>query len=305
MFIGENRVVDSVLTLRHDRFLKPRPDRTIIYCSDLLDIDYIKSLYSKYQINTQGFEFYHDRDLLAQHPDGDLLKNDRFINSLIIPWYLKQQFYKLMALDMCDDDYVLIADCDRFCVQPYEYFNHGNPVLFGIGADPGKSTTTPGVDGDGHSVHCYYYMTYLTGIKDFYKGCWASEFLPITKLQWTELKTHIEKHCGLPLVETILTLLKNRDGNRNAYDFSEYCLLAQWLLRYNDTQVINPIQIGLEDVIYREIKDRNFSTVIHMPGNGFSIDVSQFHTLGISRHEPFTFEDIDYIYNTLSLVLPS
>jgi hypothetical protein len=255
----------------------------------------------KYQIDTQGFEFYHDRDLLAQHPDGNLLSNDRFINSFIIPWYLKQQFYKLMALDICNDSHVLIADCDRFCVQPYEYFDHGSPVLFGIGADPAKSATTRGIDGDGHPEHCYHYITRLTGIEDFYKGTWASEFFPITKLQWTALKEHIEKHCGLPWVTAILTSLRSK----NAYDFSEYCLLAQWILQYSDTQVINPVQIGLEDVIYHQIKDRNFSTAIHMPGNGSVVNVSQFHTLGISRHEPFTLEDIDYIYNTLASVLPS
>ena len=299
MFIGENRIIDSVLTLRYDRFLSPRPDRTIIYCSDLLDIDYIRSLYRKYQINTQGFEFYHDRDLLAQHADGHLVKNDRFITH----WYLKQQLYKLMALDMCNDNHVLIADCDRFCVQPYQYFEHDNPVLFGIGSDITNLVNYSEIYNQafGHPNECYRYITQLTGMQDFYKGGWASEFLPITKSQWIDLKIHIEKYCKTSWVTAILTAL--RCGN--SYDFSEYCLLAQWLLQYNGTQVINPIQIGLEDVIYRQIKDRNFSTVICMPGNGALIDVRQFRTLGISRHEPFTFEDIDYIYNTLALVLPS
>jgi hypothetical protein len=301
MFIGENRVIDSVLTLRYDRFLSPRPDRTIIYCSDLLDIEYIKSLYRKYQIDTQGFEFCHDRDLLAQHPSGDLVKNDCFIRH----WYLKQQLYKLMALDICNDSHVLIADCDRFCIQPYQYFDHENPVLFGIGSDitnlANYSKAQYEQGAFGHPTECYRYITQLTGIQDFHKGNWASEFLPITKSQWSELKIHIEKYCKTSWVTAILTVLQHG----NSYDFSEYCLLAQWLLQYNGTQVINPIQIGLEDVIYRQIKDRNWSTVICMPGNGALIDISQFRTLGISRHEPFTFEDIDYIYNTLALVLPS
>ena len=291
MFIGENRVNDSILTLRYDKFLKPRPDRTIIYCSDLLDIDYIKSMYDRYQIDTQGFEFCYDRDLLSQHTNGDL------VTSCKHSWYIKQQLYKLIALYLCDDDHVLIADCDTFCVRPYEYFDHGSSVVFGDGADTKKSTTqTP----NGHPEDCYKSITYLTGINDFRTGCWATEYMPITKSQWNDLKNYIQNHCNLSWVAAILESF----NHCRAYDFSEYCLLAQWLLRYNDTQVISFTHVGLDGERYKQIKNKTLTTNFKMY-NGDRYNIDQLHAVRISRHAPFTLEDIDYIYNTLASVLPS
>jgi len=291
MFIGENRVIDSILSLRYDRFLNPRPEHTIIYCSDLLDLEAIKSLYLQYEIDTRGFEFCHDRDLLSQHTDGKLVASCRH------SWYIKQQLYKLMALDICNDSNILITDCDAFCVQPYEYFNNSNPVLIGIGVDTTKSVTR---NPTGHPEDCYKFITDLTRINNFRVGLWALEFLPITKSLWIDLKNHIQGHSQLPWVAAIL---KSFDCYR-PYDFSEYCLLAQWMLQYSDTQVINIERIELDGERYDQIKNRTLTTNFKMY-NGNWYNINQLHAVRISRHAPLTFEDADYIYNTLALSLPS
>jgi len=248
-------------------------------------------MYDQYQIDTQGFEFCYDRELLAQHIHGDLVKRSNH------SWYIKQQLYKLIALDLCNDDHVLISDCDAFCVQSYEYFNNSNPVLIGIGIDVTKSTTQKPT---GHPEDCYKSITYLTGINDFRVGLWALEFLPVTKSIWVDLKTHIQNHCNLPWIEAIL---KSFDHYR-AYDFSEYCLLVQWMLQYSDPSVIAIERIELDGYIHDRIKNKTLSTKFRLY-NGNQYNINQLHAVRISRHAPLTLEDIDYIYNTLALDLPS
>ena len=90
MFVGIGRIADAILTLKFDKFLDPLPTKTIVYYHP--DIIGIKEIFDEY-VDTSTFEFVNDAEILVNNPQIELLD----------PWH-KQQFIKLIAVDLCTDD---------------------------------------------------------------------------------------------------------------------------------------------------------------------------------------------------------
>ena len=316
LFIGENRVNDSILTLLHDRFLCPVPDQTLIYCSDRLDIESIKSLYSERKIDIQNFKFFYDKELLSNHPYGSIVNNFSDPSGVWIDWYIKQQLYKFLALDLCNTEYVLIQDCDTFCIKPYRYFINGEPSVFGSTSEKITMPIPMSLEYDdilrkqagGHGSHWNYtndhyrYFNYLTGSTEVYQGIWISEFMPIKKTQWIDLKTQIESNCKLPWMESLFaSFIYGHHNGWKLHNFVEYTVLAQWLLTYENTTTITQLRAGLDGDMWNHVKNRSMS--LNFQTSHSYKDISYFDVMCISRHQPFTLEDIDYIYSQLQLRL--
>jgi Family of unknown function (DUF6492) len=201
MFVGLNRVADAILTLKFDKFLDPLPTKTTIYYHPgVVDI---KETFDQY-IDTSRFEFVSDAEIINKHP---------MIESLD-PWH-KQQLIKLIAVDSCTDDIMIIADADMFNIVPYRYWDNG-PVLY----------YRPAHSNDTDLVGWNYYFENLTGMTAKKDMVFISEFLPLRRTDWTSLREHIEKHTGKNWVQALVDMLKG-------ISFSEYTLLANWMLSIN------------------------------------------------------------------------
>jgi len=107
------------------------PEQTIIYLepiprdNPLFGVD-LFALYRSFGINT-------DRFCLILDPPVDPDANFRQFG----PW-IGQQLLKLMAIDACTDDEILLQDADTFAVRPYHYFKENETITFVL---PGETHT--------------------------------------------------------------------------------------------------------------------------------------------------------------------
>ena len=216
MFIGNNRIPDATLCLKYDRFLIPQFDKTIIYHQP--PVADIVSAFTRYNIDLAHIQFVSDNELIQQF-------NSTEFKSLI-DWllhenhaWIRQQFFKLMALDVCNDSHIVISDCDSIRICPHEYLVDGLPVLY-LDND---YTSNPGQWGPSFQD--------LTGIEPDPHNVFVSEFFPILKTDWQALCKLIESRSGLPwmmsLQQQIIT--RGRESHQGL-NFSEYQFLGNWLM---------------------------------------------------------------------------
>lgn len=214
------RVADLLLTLKFDRFLYPRPDKTyIFYGPQDLDLD-LDQMLNEHNIDTSTFEIMPDRHMW----------NNRALEVDIYQFggWIGQQLIKFLSLDLVDyQDCVLIQDCDTFNVQPYTWITNNCPQLY----------VRENTD---HSVGYYEYVKKFTGQERQVPHCFVSEFMPVLKTDWIELKNQIEsiyQQSWLTAMhgQFVVDSAKHRNPNPLLPPiwFSEYELLGNWAVYKN------------------------------------------------------------------------
>ena len=243
MFVGSDKIVDSIITLQFDRFLSPVPEHTIVYLGSILDtmrcrrnpIDLL-SVYKQHGIDTDKFTVVHDIDLLKQYQRLDLYGAFNF--------WIRQQLIKFMAVDSCRADQILIQDSDILLTKPYCYFENEQPVPFIF-----PNTT--------HSPDYYKFVRKITGHTRQTNACFVTDFMPLRYIDWLSLKKYIEQTYSQDWLSAIINMFKQEPDD---FRFSEYEVLGNWLMLDNcDLKTIVQHNYMLQDRQAQMIKDKNFN----------------------------------------------
>ena len=223
MFVGTDRISDLCLCLQFDHFLTPAFDKTIVYHRS--PQQEVTAALDRFQIDYNNFEFVQDavfeqtvRSLGYQREINWLTANDDMA-------WIRQQFYKLLALDLCTDEQVVISDSDSFRIVPHTYFVDGVPVLYhdnDFVNDPATWGTV---------------FEELTGLPTT-KTVYVSEFFPILKSDWRACTALIEQRSGKHWLQSFIDALQRTSTDQGLH-FSEYQFLSNWILhlRPNTPQV--------------------------------------------------------------------
>lgn len=212
-FVADTRIADSILTLKFDHFLDPQPDQTYVCLGSVKPIDLLK-IYQDHGIDTSKMKIIYDHELISRsaNPGFDYRKFGGWIN---------QQFLKLLALDQVNSDRVLIQDCDTFSLVPYQYFDESTPRYYVI-----ENTT--------QSLEYYQYVKTFTGKQRQTDHCFVTEFMPVLKKDWIELKDQLEQTHGCNwLMAFDQVFSADRKNNPGQIWFSEYELLGNLGLQKN------------------------------------------------------------------------
>lgn len=273
MFVGANRIVDSIITLQFDKFLQPKPERTTIYLGSIIDpahcwrctID-ILALYRQHGIDTSTFSIVHDIDLLNQYGQFGLYGTFNF--------WIRQQLIKFMAVDSCDSEQILIQDSDILLTKPYCYFNNGEPVPFVV---PDTS----------HSPGYYEFVKKFTGQPRQTSGCFVTDFMPLRRTDWVSLKKHVEQTYSQDWLLAMINMFKQEP---NDIMFSEYEVLGNWLMLTNpNLKTVIQRNYLLKDCKVQMIRDKNFNDSEYNPDYHNAVAIKLYN-----RTCQLDFGDIEY-----------
>jgi len=225
-FIGEGRIADAVLTLQFEYNLDPLPNKTVIHHKPAEEE--IKRVFDQYNIDYSKFSFVQDQVLLDQFYKNTNCNLEKIIKVTELHSWVVQQLLKLSALDLCEDKQVVISDCDVLHLRTRQYFKNNQPCLL--------------VSDDIKDPIWDFIVQDLTGINSISNRNFVSEFFPILKTQWQELKEQIENQHGCFWMNAVVkSILSYPDRS-----FSEYQLLGNWLLKY-DVELIEKCTSALHD----------------------------------------------------------
>ena len=214
--VNPTRAQDSALSLMFDDFLVPNIDQTVIYYGpDHFGFD-LYEFYERYGIITENLQILPDHTLLT--PDELPLIDFRPS--------IRQQLIKLIALDKCISDIVLIQDCDIFAIKPYTWVDNNRVTLFAR-----ENIKVPHPEWHG------YVKTFLD-IDCSDNHCYMNEFLPIAKQDWQSLKAYIENKFQMPWLKALSYQFRKDVTNGCNLEFSEFEMLSRWLLHTNRADTI-------------------------------------------------------------------
>ena len=228
MFVGWHRIIESVVTLQFDRFLIPKPDQTIIYLgpipkdNPLYGVDLFE-LYRGFGINTECFHLVLD-------PPVDPSANFRKFGD-----WIGQQFLKLMAIDACTDNEILLQDADTFAIKPYHYFKENETVTFVL-------------QGETHSPEYYEYITKFLGIPRQNLDSFVTEFLPIKKSDWVSLRTQLEQIHHKGWMQSMIDQFSKDYQVTKSLWFAEFEMLGNWFMyKHPDMRTQFQLRYSLND----------------------------------------------------------
>lgn len=219
---NSTRLQDAALSLMFDDFLYPKFHETIIYYGPgKFDCD-PKQYLTNLGIDTSNICFVPDQELLDVA--GIYTSLEEFRPSI------KQQLIKLVALDQCQSQVVMIQDCDIFAVKPYQWYKDSKVNLYYIA----NTSNYP---------EWYEYIEKFTGNPRVDNHCYMSEFLPITRQDWLSLRTTIEMKYKKHWLTAITDQFRQDLEQGKQLEFSEFELLANWVLQQKNA--VNQPQIRM------------------------------------------------------------
>lgn len=214
IFIAGYRIPHACLTLQFDQYLE-RIDQTYIFTN--VDVEYLDSVFRKYNIVTDNFIYVHDSEMDARWPT---MRNWVYPDDYRGTW-LYQQALKLASVEYCDADVTLIQDPDTFCIKPYSCLTEdGKLILFILP----NETHSPG----------YYRALNSLGIKRQTPHCFVSEFMPVYKEDWLSAKATIERISGRDVFDSIIDAVPYEN---NIKWFSEYEFLGNWIMTQREVEM--------------------------------------------------------------------
>lgn len=215
--IGGHRIGSACLSLQFDSFLD-QFDQT--YIVSPLAGDRLQKVFERYNINTTGFVYLKDQDLVDQYPQ---INNWYLTNDYRGSW-LFQQALKLACIDLVEADVLFIQDADTFCTQPYSCVVDQQLNLF---YEPNTN----------HSWGYYEATTNLTGFPRPYPHSFVCDMMPVFKKDWISLKNHVTNTFADHWLNTIIDQTP-WDHVASVKWFSEYELLANWSIYQNPDIVL-------------------------------------------------------------------
>jgi len=232
-FIGQDRIDDAVQTLKYDHMITDIGHTKIYYGPIDENLDWILPLLQEKGIDTSTFSVHNDAELRNKLPKH-LVKNFYTYGG-----WVSQQIIKLLAIDSCEDEFILVQDCDTYLLKPHIFFNRfSDPVPMVI-----KNQT--------QHPHYYIFIEKILNIKRQTKDSFVTEFMPITKKVWTSMVHHIEHLHGEHWIKAIFNIFEEMADIHSPLEkglprmtmFSEYELLGNWQLhQYQKLELTNQLR---------------------------------------------------------------
>jgi len=208
LMVGAHRIGAVCLSLQFDHNLT-KFDQTYVVCP--LPGNRLEKVFQKYNINTQGFVYINDQELVDQNPE---ISNWWFADDHRGTWLL-QQAMKFIMLDQVDADVVFIHDGDTFCSEPYNCVIDGQLNLF--------------YNSVSHPAEYYKAFENITGLPRQFSKSFITDMMPVFKSDWIALKSLMtEKFTH----HWLRSLIDETPWNytENLKWFSEYELLGNWTM---------------------------------------------------------------------------
>jgi hypothetical protein len=269
IFCAPYRIPVATISLKFDQNLLGLARNIIV--SPVPTKDLFKYL-SRYDINTNSFEHLPDQDLIAHYPeinhwvfDGDP-RND----------WLKQQALKLAALDYVDYNVALIHDPDTWMTQPYQCVDDQ-----GILCMMALENTT---EGSYDSV-----LPAVLGLHRQTNHCFVTEFMPVLKQDWRNLKLFLENRHHRHFLDAIINNVPGVDTADNLQNlkwFSEYEFLGNWAMTQRPVKFMFQHRFQfqqLTDLINYDAAQYN-CICDQSPGYQLSLGFDDWHTGNIPNY---------------------
>jgi len=253
-FIHQDYVADSVLTLRYDHYLQPEIKNTTIYYGTDNREQTLLNTFKQFEIITDKMSVVLDCDLV--NPYCSPLN----INIYQFGGWISQQLLKLIALDQCDSDQILIQDCDTFAIQKSTFFRNNLPVCAVV------PTLTP--------KRYNEYYSQITQLDCNVDSCFVSEFMPVLKTDWINLRNRIEDIHQCHWLQALCNLFK-QDVEKQVW-FSEYQMLGLWAKNQHpnlETFIQNRLYLNKVEFNSLMFTNHNFAC------NGCFFSLSELETL--------------------------
>jgi hypothetical protein len=217
MPVGAHRIGNACLSLQFDHNLD-QFDNT--YIVSPLAGDRLQKVFERYNIDTTGFVYLTDQDLIDAYPQ---INNWYLTNDYRGSW-LFQQALKLACIDHVDADLVFVQDADTWCSQPYSCLVEQELNLF----------YQPNV-----SHHWGYYKASenLTGLPRPYTHSFVCDMMPVFKRDWVALRNRISNTFSGHWLDAVIDQTP-WDYTNGVKWFSEYELLANWSVYQNPNIVL-------------------------------------------------------------------
>lgn len=241
-FVGEGRELDALITLQHDKYLKPAFDYTTV-----ISYDEVKPYFADH-LDLTNFVFLRDYDFVR---DEWREKGN----------WITQQMIKFAALDQLMEDVTVIQDCDLFAVKEFDWTKRflvrtGRPRL----------------------QECYSIFQSLipgfTRLTDYY---YITELMPVTKGDWGTLKRTIESNTDQHFLSAIWNRIKSVTPTERVW-FSEYELLGNWIRTRNpDMPITRMDRFDLSIKHPRHLQDYAGERFISNPSMLLPPDIKEFN----------------------------
>lgn len=217
--VGAHRIGNACLSLQFDHNLD-QFDNT--YIVSPLPGARLQKVFERYNINTTGFVYLTDQDLVNAYPQ---INNWYLTNDYRGSW-LFQQALKLASIDHVDADLVFVQDADTFCTQPYSCVVDQELNLF----------YQPNIN---HHWGYYKAAENITGMPRPYLHSFVCDMMPVFKRDWTALRNRISDAFSGHWLDVIIDQTP-WDYSAGVKWFSEYELLANWSIYQNPNIVLTP-----------------------------------------------------------------
>lgn len=256
IFVAPYRIPDLCVSLKFNQYIKGVTRTIIVSPVDSRKIDWYLL---RHGIDIANIEYISDRELINHYPS---------INSWVLPGdkrnnWLKQQAIKLAALDYIDYEVALIQDPDTWLIQDYCPWDGSTINLMAL-----ENTTESSYD---------FVLPNVIGIERQTTHCFVTEFMPVIKQDWINLRTLIEtKHSTDFLTAIINSVPKNAQGVKW---FSEYEFLGNWTLTQRNATIQFQVRNGFTSVDQLESIDPLATAICdHSSGNNLALKFSDWFT---------------------------
>lgn len=205
-----SRIADLILTLKFDRYLDPLPDKTFLFYGPFDLKEDLTTVLERHGIDPDRFNIQADYKFWAKSPPC--------VDIYQFGGWISQQLIKFIVTDSLDFDFLLIQDCDTFSLRPYQWLTANyDPVLLVL---PNTS----------HDLNYYRYVETFSGYPRQTSDCFVTEFMPVSKKNWTSLKKRIENIHGQPWLRSLHSVFEKDQRDDSQIWFSEFELLGNWQL---------------------------------------------------------------------------
>ena len=228
LFIGQGREPDAMQTLKFDHMIKDLGDTIIYYGPEDRDTDWILPAMEKEGIDTSRFTIHLDAELRNKQ-DKHIIK-DFFTYG----GWVSQQIIKLLAIDNCEAENILVQDCDTYLLKSHNFFNDLSEPMPMVQSNKKQEP------------HFYLFVEEILRIQRQTKDSFVTEFMPITKTSWNTLTNYIKNTHGKYWLDALFDVFEKiadihspvEKGLPRLTKFSEYELLGNWQLYQNPNMIL-------------------------------------------------------------------
>ena len=237
LFVAHDKLYDAVQVLQYDHMIDNIDKTKIYYGPSNIDFDML-DIFRIHDIDVSNFSVHEDIQLIN--------KTSLHEDFYKFGGWISQQMLKLLAIDNCNDENILIQDCDTYLLKSHNFF-------------PMDNVDTLVIKNETHHPSYYNFIQRILTIPRQTRDCFITEFMPITKTSWNNMVKHIEEKHNKNWFDAIYEIFENNFVPNEFMYFSEYELLGNWQLYENNNLQVTP-QIRYESTRWNDSINENLYT---------------------------------------------